>query len=271
LGRKLNREEISTIGFYGFLGYIGAFNSPYIGGIEGTRHLLDRLAFRNGDGFQILEVGCATGYTSCLVGEEYGCSVTGIDISEVLVDKARDRAEKRGLDNVNFRVADAMNLPFGRDSFDAVFAVALTALVPDKKRVLSEFYRVVKPGGIVGTLDLFASNTAPAELIEQINEVMSRILGGNVGILTIDEWNRLFNQTPFVEKEVSEQYGEVFENPRDKLSAASATLKLVYHLIINKPIREKFSEAMQLRKRLNLEEVAEQKQIGYLTFAGRKV
>jgi len=271
LGRRMTREEISSTGFYGFLGYIGAFNSPYIGGIQGTRNLLERLAIQHNADFHILEIGSATGYTSCLIGEEFGCSVTGIDISEILVEKAQERARKRGLDNVQFQVADALDLPFESDTYDAVFAVAVTALVPDTQKALSEYYRVVRPGGVVGTLDLFASNNAPPELVDEINTVMSQILGGNVGIRSIGEWNRIYDEVPLVEKVISEQYGDVFENPRDRSSAISATFRLLYHLVVNGPLRAKFSEAMKLRKRLNLDEVAEQKHIGYLTFNGRKL
>lgn len=252
------------------MGYIGAFNSPYIGGIEGTKHLLEHLSIQHHDDFHVLEIGCATGYTSCWIGEEYGCKVTGVDLSDILIEKAQERAEKKGLDNVDFRVGDAMNLPFHDDSFDVAFGVAVTALLPYKKKALSEYYRVVRQGGIVGTLDLFSSNDAPLELIRQISDVMSRILGGDIGILTIGEWKSLLDNSPLAEKNIDEQYGSVFENPRDRLSAASAIFKLLYHLLVNKSIRTQFSEAMQLRKTLNMNEVAEHGHIGYLTFTGRK-
>ena len=84
-----------------------------------------------------------------MLGEEYGCSVTGIDISEILTEKAQECADKRGLENVHFQHADALNLPFENDTFDAVFGVAVTALVPDSQKALSEYHRVVRPGGTV--------------------------------------------------------------------------------------------------------------------------
>lgn len=270
MGRRLTREEISSIGIYGFLGYIGAFNSPYIGGIRGTRNLLEKLKIIQSSDFHVLEIGCATGFTSCMLGEEYGCRVTGIDISDILVEKASERANKRDLENVHFQQADALNLPFEDDSFDAAFGVAVTALVPDSLKALSEFYRVVRPEGIVGTLDLFLSDTAPSELADQINQVMGGILGGDVSIRTIGEWKTLFEQIPFVEAELAETFGEVFENPQDRRSSISATLKLVYHMIVNKTVRSKMSEALRLRKVAGLKEGAEQKHVGYLSFRGTK-
>jgi SAM-dependent methyltransferase len=271
LGRRLTREEISSIGIYGFLGYIGAFNSPYIGGIQGTRNLLEKLTIERSTDFRVLEIGCATGFTSCMLGEEYGCRVTGIDISDILVEKATERATKRGLEDVQFQQADAQDLPFEDDTFDAVFGVAVTALVPDSHKALTEFHRVVRPGGIVGTLDLFLSETAPVELAEQINQVMSGILGGDVSIRTIGDWKSLFKQVPLMDAEIVETFGDVFENPQDRRGSISATLKLIYHMIVNSTVRSKMSEALRLRKVADLKEGADQKHVGYLTFTGRKM
>ncbi|MFX1607362.1 MAG: class I SAM-dependent methyltransferase, partial [Promethearchaeota archaeon] len=153
MSRRLSRKEITEIGIYDFLGYIGAFNSPFIGGMGGTRRLLDKLDITSES--EVLEVGCASGFTSCMLAEEYGCSLTGIDLSEILVDKARERAQKRNLSKARFQVANALELPFKDDSFDSVFGVAVTALIPDKLRVLQEYMRVTRPGGTIGTLDLF--------------------------------------------------------------------------------------------------------------------
>ena len=63
----------------------------------------------------------------------------------------------------------------------------------------------------------------------------------------------------------------MFENPCDWKSAFSATLRLIYHLIVNKEIKTQFSEAMQLRKELDLQESEEQKHVGYLTFTCMKM
>jgi ubiquinone/menaquinone biosynthesis C-methylase UbiE len=97
----------------------------------------------------VLEIGCATGFTSCMIANEYGCHVIGIDLSEINIEKAIERAEKLELLNVEFQVADAMNLPFEDNSYDVVFGVAITALLPDKEQALSEYMRVVRPGGMI--------------------------------------------------------------------------------------------------------------------------
>ena len=117
---------------------------------------------------------------------------------------------------------------------------------------------------------MFLSSTAPIELAEKINEVMGGILGGDVAIRTIDEWNTLFDQTPLVETHATETFGDVFENPQDRRGSISATLKLVYHMMVNSTVRSKMSEALRLRKVANLKEGADQKHVGYLAFTGTK-
>ncbi len=265
---RLSRKEITELGIYDFLGYIGAFNSPFIGGMEGTQKLLDRLRINRES--QVLEIGCASGFTSCMVAKKYDCSLTGIDLSDILIDKARERAEKRNLTNANFEVANALDLPFENNTFDSVFAVAVTALIPDKHHVLQEYMRVVKPGGIIGTLDLFVKESAPTEVRDKFNRIFMDILGSENEIMNITEWRNLFDHMGFSDVEVEENYKNVFEMPKNKSSAAGATLKLVYHMLINGHVRRKVNQLMGMRKTVSLKSEGEFENVGYLIFTARK-
>ncbi|MFW9835380.1 MAG: class I SAM-dependent methyltransferase [Candidatus Thorarchaeota archaeon] len=265
---RLSRAEIAEIGIYDFLGYIGAFNSPFIGGMEGTRRLLNKLDITSEN--EVLEVGCASGFTSCMVAEEYSCALTGIDISEILVNKARERAEKKNLSNTRFLVADALDLPFENDTFDSVFGVAITALIPDKLRVLREYMRVTKPGGKIGTLDLFVKEGAPDEVREKFNGIFMDILGSENEIMSIDEWNALFQQTGFQDIEVEENYSSVFEMPQNRGNAAGATLHLVYHMMINGTVRKRVRKLLGMRKTISLRSEGEYENVGYLIFTAKK-
>lgn len=103
-------------------------------------------------GMQILDIGCGTG-SLCLELARLGAKVTGIDISEAMLEVARDKARRTGM-TVKFLRADALHLPFEDASFDAVVSVTVMEFVPDLKRALAEAYRVLKPGGrlIVGVI-----------------------------------------------------------------------------------------------------------------------
>ncbi|MCG0278571.1 MAG: class I SAM-dependent methyltransferase [Thermanaeromonas sp.] len=103
-------------------------------------------------GLEILDVGCGTGNLSLELAR-MGVRVTGIDISQPMLDKARFKAEREGL-TVKFVLADARKLPFGDETFDAVVSVTALEFVPDLREALEEAYRVLKPGGrlVVGVI-----------------------------------------------------------------------------------------------------------------------
>ncbi len=97
-------------------------------------------------GGKVLEVGVGTGISL----PDYGpsCRVTGVDISEDMLAKARERVERQQLRNVSaIAVGDAEALDFADDSFDVVVAQYVVTAVANPERALDEFARVCRPGG----------------------------------------------------------------------------------------------------------------------------
>jgi phosphatidylethanolamine/phosphatidyl-N-methylethanolamine N-methyltransferase len=97
-------------------------------------------------GGRILEVGVGTGLSL----RHYGKNnlIDAIDISEPMLDKARERVKRYGLDNVGTIAAmDAEQLTFPDASFDVVVAQYVVTAVPHPEKALDEFVRVVRPGG----------------------------------------------------------------------------------------------------------------------------
>lgn len=99
----------------------------------------------NGPGV-LLDVGSAAGAASEAFNDR-GWDVTGIDISQGMVDYATRRAAERGRSGVRYQVADAENLSFPDKHFDAVVAMGIIEYCPDEQRALDEMVRVLKPGG----------------------------------------------------------------------------------------------------------------------------
>ncbi|SEJ61607.1 phosphatidylethanolamine/phosphatidyl-N-methylethanolamine N-methyltransferase [Sphingomonas sp. OV641] len=97
-------------------------------------------------GGRILEVGVGTGIS--LPGYDRRSRIVGVDISEDMLDKARIRVDRLGLDNVeDIRVDDAERLSFGDNAFDAVVAQYVVSACPNPAKALDEFARVCRPGG----------------------------------------------------------------------------------------------------------------------------
>jgi phosphatidylethanolamine/phosphatidyl-N-methylethanolamine N-methyltransferase len=126
-------------------------------------------------GGRILEVGVGTGLS--LSDYTKGNRVTGIDISEPMLRKARQRVDKRQLKNVEeLAVMDAENLVFPSGSFDVVVAQYVVTAIPHPEKALDEFVRVVRPGGeIILTSRIGAGTGLRGTLEKWLMPVTSRL------------------------------------------------------------------------------------------------
>lgn len=98
---------------------------------------------------RLLEVPVGTGVLSMPVYRELkDADITCLDYSEAMMEKARDKAKRSGIDNIHFIQGDVGALPFPDESFDIVLSLNGFHAFPDKKAAYRETYRVLKPGGI---------------------------------------------------------------------------------------------------------------------------
>ena len=97
----------------------------------------------------MLDVACGSGGPALRIAEITGCSVVGIDIHEQAISTGNSLAEQRGFkDRAHFRVVDATaRLPFEDTSFDAISCIDAINHLPDRKQILTEWTRILKPGG----------------------------------------------------------------------------------------------------------------------------
>ncbi len=100
---------------------------------------------------RILDVGTGTGFLALLLAE-LGHEVVGIDLSKGMIEVAKQKARKLGV-NVEFELGDAENLPFSDNSFDAVICRHLLWTLPNPQKAIEEWSRVVKPEGKVVAID----------------------------------------------------------------------------------------------------------------------
>jgi ubiquinone/menaquinone biosynthesis C-methylase UbiE len=99
-------------------------------------------------GQRVLEIGPGTGYYSLAVAAALdGGTLDIFDISQEFLDNVVRAASERGIENITATRGDARTLPYGDESFDAAFLVAVLGEIPDQDTALGELARVLRPGG----------------------------------------------------------------------------------------------------------------------------
>jgi phosphatidylethanolamine/phosphatidyl-N-methylethanolamine N-methyltransferase len=127
-------------------------------------------------GQRILEVGVGTGLS--LPYFRPNSRVTGIDISEEMLDKAKHRARRLKLDHVEgLHVMDAEHLEFADNSFDAVLALYVASVVPNPAQFAAEMRRVCIPGGTIVLVNHFTSDNLLLRFIEKRLARVARHIG----------------------------------------------------------------------------------------------
>ena len=121
---------------------------------------------------RVLDVAAGNGTSAIFLANRFGCEIVGVDYSRRNVEEAEATASANGLGRkVSFQWADAEQLPFPNDSFDAIICECAFCIFPNKQAAAHEFMRVVRPGGEVGLSDL----TREAALASELNGLMAWI------------------------------------------------------------------------------------------------
>jgi len=148
--------------------YFGALFQP------GRKAVINRMHCQSGE--RILEVGVGTGLSLPLYPS--GVQVTGIDISEAMLARARARAARDQLEQVAALLRmDAEHMDFRDDSFDKVVAMYVVSVVPSPAQLVAEMRRVCRPGGELYIVNHFQHANLLVAGIERLLAPLSRLLG----------------------------------------------------------------------------------------------
>lgn len=103
-----------------------------------------------GPGMKVLDVSSGRGTQAIYYAQTFGAEVTGVDLSEEMLEAARSNAGAAGVgDKVRFRHGDSQALPFEDETFDVAINECAVGIPDDSQGVLNEMVRVSKPGGAV--------------------------------------------------------------------------------------------------------------------------
>jgi len=118
------------------------------------------------EGDTVIDLGSGAGNDCFVARAETGASgkVIGVDFTPTMIDKARINAEKLGLNNVEFRLGDIENMPITSSTADVVVSNCVLNLVPNKKAVFQEIYRVLKSDGHFSISDIVLTGALPEKI-----------------------------------------------------------------------------------------------------------
>lgn len=146
-------------------------------------------------GETVLDLGSGGGFDCFLAARAIGDKghVIGVDMTPEMVTKSRRNAEKAGIGNVDFRLGEMENLPVADGIADVIISNCVINLSPEKERVFSEAFRVLKPGGRLAVSDVVAT----AEMPDGIKNNMAFYTGCIAGASSIQELESMLHRTGF--------------------------------------------------------------------------
>lgn len=132
-------------------------------------------------GDTVIDLGSGAGNDAFVARSLVGASgkVIGIDFTPAMLEKARHNAVQLGFDNVEFREGDIEFLPVADNTADVVVSNCVLNLVPNKKAVIAEMFRVLKPGGHFSVSDIALRGALP-EGLQQAAEMYAGCVSGAI-------------------------------------------------------------------------------------------
>jgi arsenite methyltransferase len=146
-------------------------------------------------GDTVLDLGSGAG-NDCFVARELvgeKGKVIGLDMTEIMINKAKENTDKLGFNNVEFRLGDIENMPIAENSIDVIVSNCVLNLVPNKEKAFSESFRVLKPGGHFSVSDVVLKGKLPDSL--KTNAEM--YVGCVSGAIEADEYLNIIKKAGF--------------------------------------------------------------------------
>lgn len=169
----LSAEEVRNLRFAQLVALVDEPNMPS-GGRRTIQRILEVTPLTPRD--RILEIGSTTGFSSIEFGSWFPGEVVGVDVDETAIRVAATKATAAQLENVRFVHADALSLPFPDNSFSIVFCSNATAFITQREAAVAEYYRVLRPRGILACAPIYYVAEPPAALRTGVEKAIGSTL-----------------------------------------------------------------------------------------------
>lgn len=152
-------------------------------------------------GETVLDLGSGGGFDCFLAAAETGNEglVIGVDMTPTMISKARNNASKGKFNHVEFRLGEIENLPLADNMVDVIISNCVINLSPDKPRVFTEAFRVLKEGGRLAISDVVASTDLP----DEIREDLQLYSGCMAGASKISELEKILAASGFIDVKIA--------------------------------------------------------------------
>jgi len=230
---RLTPEDLAPVDEFHIRGRAATLELAKAARLDSSRHVLD--------------VGSGIGGTSRCLAREFGCRVTGIDLTEEYCRTAAMLSARIGFQHlVDYRQGDATNLPFADASFDVVWTEHAAMNIPDKLRLYREMHRVLEPGGTLAIHDVLAGPSGAV-----LFPVPWARTPESSFLVTPDELRKLLDEAGFTVTD----WSDTTEQARDWFVAVAERIRkeglppLGFHLLLGPDF-----QVMAQNQRRNLEE-----------------
>jgi len=181
------------------------------------------------EGETVLDLGSGGGIDVLLSARRVGATgrAYGLDMTDEMLDLARENQRRAGVENVHFLKGEIENIPLPDGSVDVIISNCVINLSGDKRRVLAEAFRVLKPGGRFAVSDVVVRGEVPAE----VKRSMELWVGCVAGALEESEFTRLLGEVGFEGAEIEPTRVYQVEDARVFLQGAGMDADAVAPLI----------------------------------------
>ena len=174
----------------------------------------------------VVDLGSGAGMDSFLAARQVGESgrVIGIDMTDAMLEKARENARKGGFENVEFRKGIIEELPLEDESVDVILSNCVINLSPEKQRVYAEAHRVLKPGGRIMVSDVVLEQPLPEKVLNSVAAYIGCVGGASLR----EEYLETIRKAGFSEVRVEREacFGDAIDLDDPQITAAMEELEI---------------------------------------------